>query len=91
MECGVRLHLISLIAKLRAPSRRDPLPLRNAVAADVSRLILLPRGNNERTDIRCHGRICHHSVPKAPAIPSITFHFLKHADSPGFNHPRFPR
>jgi hypothetical protein len=26
----VRLHLISVIAKLRAPSRRDPLPLRNA-------------------------------------------------------------
>ncbi len=26
-ECGVRPSLISVIAQLRAPSRRDPLPL----------------------------------------------------------------
>ena len=28
-ECGVRPNLISIIAKLRATSRHDPLPLRN--------------------------------------------------------------
>jgi predicted small lipoprotein YifL len=29
-ECGVRPNLISVIAKLRATSRRDPLPLRHS-------------------------------------------------------------
>jgi hypothetical protein len=29
-ECGMRPNLISVIAKHRAPSRRDPLPLRNS-------------------------------------------------------------
>jgi hypothetical protein len=31
-----------------------PCGIRNAVAADVSRLKLLPRWNNERTDVRCY-------------------------------------
>ena len=29
-ECGVRPNLISIFAKLRAPGRRAPLPLRNS-------------------------------------------------------------
>jgi hypothetical protein len=39
-----------------AARRRDKLPrgIRNFVAADVSRLKLLPRRNNERTDVRCY-------------------------------------
>jgi hypothetical protein len=45
---------------------RAPLPLRHSecVAAGVSRLKLLPRRNNERTDVRCHVGICYRSVPK---------------------------
>ena len=34
------------------------------VAADVSRLKLPPRRNNERTDVRCYVWICHCPVPK---------------------------
>jgi len=62
----VRLHQISVIAMLRAPSHatRCLCGIRNAVAADVSRLKFLPRRNNERIDIRCHVRICHCRVPK---------------------------
>ena len=50
-----------LVRAPRAPSafirfRRDKLPLRHSecVAADVSRLKLLSRRNNERTHVRCY-------------------------------------
>jgi hypothetical protein len=39
----VRLHLISVIAKLRAPSRSDPLPLRHAALECVDTSALLKR------------------------------------------------
>ena len=38
-ECGVRRNLISVIAKLRAPSRRVPLPLRHSECGVRSVLI----------------------------------------------------
>ena len=38
----------------RDGATRCPCGIQNAVAADVSRLELLPRRNNERTDVRCY-------------------------------------
>ena len=69
----MRPNLISVIAKLRATSHatRCPCGIRNAVAADVSRLKLLPRRNNERTDVRCYVRICHSPRSKAPAAVAL--------------------
>ncbi len=66
VECGMRSNLISVFAKLRAPGHatRCPWGIRNIVAADVSRLKLLPRWNNERTDVRYCVWIGHCPVPK---------------------------
>ena len=48
--------------------------LRRAVAADVSRLKLLPRRNNERTDVRCY-EPRHEKRSKNP-FPAQTPHFI---------------
>jgi hypothetical protein len=61
-ECGVRngksadyADCTDLFSHLCHPRNlRIKLPVCPAVATDVSRLKLLPRRNNERTDVRCY-------------------------------------
>ena len=61
-ECGVRPNLISVIAKLRAPSRRDPLLLRNSECRFSLWVVVglcYRNGMSERISIKpdvCNGR-----------------------------------